>query len=249
MGEAGDNSAMELTALALLGGASEPIGSARLAEAFRLAGISVAEATAGRYLRQLDERGLTRALGVKLGRVITDAGRERLEELQRLRRHDEHGARLFRAVDTTEIDELMDLLYVRRAVEAEAARLAARRATEEELACIEAVSSHHVREVSIGHDTVEPSMNFHRLIAEASHNRMLLAVALLLLDPANDPLEKALGQIALASGETLDQATDHLALAEALRSRDPDAAEATMRAHMDKLIQAVEAYRRTNATS
>jgi DNA-binding GntR family transcriptional regulator len=62
-------------------------------------------------------------------------------------------------------------------------------------------------------------------------------------------LEKALGQIALASGEALDQATDHLALAGALRSRDPDAAEAAMRAHMDKLIQAVETYRRTNATS
>lgn len=249
MSEGGEGSAMELTALALLGGASEPIGSARLAEAFRQAGIAVAEATAGRYLRQLDGRGLTRAAGAKLGRVITDAGRERLEELQRLRRHDEHGARLFRAVATTAIDELMDLLYVRRAVESEAARLAARRATDTELAQIAAVSSQHVREVSAGHDTVEPSMNFHRLIAEASHNRLLLAVALLLLDPANDPLEKALGQIALDSGETLDQATDHLALAEALRSRDSDAAEAAMRAHMDKLIQAVETYRRVTAAS
>jgi DNA-binding GntR family transcriptional regulator len=239
----GDSSAMELTALALLAGTSEPVGSARLAEAFRQAGISVAEATAGRYLRQLDERGLTRALGAKLGRVITDAGRERLEELRRLRRHDEYGARMLRAVATTEIEELMDLLYVRRAVETEAARLAARRATDEELARIEETSSRHVHDVSVGHDTVEPSMNFHRLIAEASHNRMLMAVALLLLDPANDPLEKALGQIALDTGETLDQATDHLSLAEALRSRDPDAAEAAMRAHMDKLIQAVEDYR------
>lgn len=239
-----DNLEMELAALGLLDSATEPVGSARLAEALRQAGIVVAEATAGRYLRQLDERGLTRALGVKLGRVITPAGRERLAELRHLRRQDEYGARMLRAVAATEIDDLMDLLYVRRAVEAEAARLAARRATDAELARIDEASSHHVRDVRGGHDTVEPSMNFHRLIAEASHNRMLQAVALLLLDPANEPLEKVLGQIALDSGETLDQATDHLTLASALRSRAPEAAEAAMRAHIDKLIQAVEDYRR-----
>jgi DNA-binding GntR family transcriptional regulator len=246
MGATGDTSAMERIALALLASTDQPIGSARLAEAFRREGIAVAEATAGRYLRQLDELGFTRTLGAKRGRIITDAGRDRLAELRRRLRHDEYGASLLRAIATTEIDELMDLLHVRRAVETEAARLAARRATDAELAQIAVASRHHVREVSAGHDTVEPSMHFHRLIAEASHNRMLIAVALLLLDSANDPLEKALGQIALDTGETLDQASDHLALAEALSSRDPDSAEAAMRAHMDKLIQAVENYRRAS---
>ena len=238
-----DGPLLELTALTLLAEADEPIGSARLAEALRQAGIPVAEATAGRYLRQLDERGLTRALPAKLGRIITGAGRERLRELRLLRRQDEHGARVLRAVNTNEIDELIDLLYVRRAVEAEAARLAARRATGDELARIADLSARHVHDVGAGRDTVEPSMQFHRLVAEASHNRMLVAVALLLLDPAHDPLEKVLGRIALDTGVTLDHAADHVALAEALRARDATAAEAAMRAHMDKLIQTVEAYR------
>ncbi len=238
-----DGPLLELTALTLLAEADEPIGSARLAEALRQAGIPVAEATAGRYLRELDERGLTRALPAKLGRVITAAGRERLRELRLLQRQDEHGARVLRAVNTNEIDELIDLLYVRRAVEAEAARLAARRATGDELARIADLSARHVHDVGAGRDTVEPSMQFHRLVAEASHNRMLVAVALLLLDPAHDPLEKVLGRIALDTGVTLDHAADHVALAEALRARDATAAEAAMRAHMDKLIRTVEAYR------
>lgn len=84
---------MELTALLLLEGAHEPVGSARLAEAFRQSGIPVASATAGRYLRQLDERGLTRPKGTKLGRIITDAGRQRLRQLSLRQRQDEHGAR------------------------------------------------------------------------------------------------------------------------------------------------------------
>ena len=238
-----DGPLLELTALTLLAEADEPIGSARLAEALRQAGIPVAEATAGRYLRQLDERGLTRALPAKLGRVITEAGRQRLRELRLLQRQDEHGARVLRAVNTNQIDELIDLLYVRRAVEVEAARLAARRATGDELARIADLSARHVHDVGVGRDTVEPSMQFHRLVAEASHNRMLVAVALLLLDPAHDPLEKVLGRIALDTGVTLDHAADHVALAEALRARDATAAEAAMRAHMDKLIRTVEAYR------
>lgn len=234
---------IEFTALALLAGAGEPVGSARLAEAWRRAGIPMAEATAGRYLRRLDERGLTRSMGAKLGRVITDAGQQRLAQLRLSRRLDEHGARVLGAVKATEIEELIDLLYVRRAVEAEAARLAAQRATDDELARIAALSSRHIDDVCSGCDIVEPSMHFHRLVAEASHNRMLVAVALLLLDPANDPLAKALGQIALDTGDTPDHAADHVALALALRTRDAPAAEGAMRTHLDKLIRTVEAYR------
>lgn len=243
MAGSGDPILTELTALELLERTHEPVGSVRLAEAFRQAGIPAAEATAGRYLRRLDEQGLARSPGAKLGRVITAAGEQRLEELRSLQRQDEHGARMLRAASGTGIGELIDLLYVRRVVETEAARLAAQRATDEELAELQALSACHVRAVGEGRDSVEPSMRFHRLVAEASHNRMLIAVVLLLLDPANDPLAKVLARIALDTGATLEQAVDHVGLAEALRTRDASAAEAAMRAHLDGLIRAVEQYR------
>lgn len=234
---------MELVALETLAEAEEPIGSARLMDAFRRAGIAVAEATAGRYLRQLDERGHTRSINTTKGRVITAAGEGRLRELRVLRRQGRHGARLLGALNATELDDLIDLLRVRRAVEVEAARLAATRASDDELARLEAFADEHVHEASTSHEIAEPSMSFHRMVAEASHNRMLIAVGLLLLDPANDPLEKVLEAIALDAGATLDHVSDHLRVAAALRARDAAAAEATMRAHLDKLIQTVETYR------
>lgn len=234
---------MELTALSLLERSEVPVGSARLTGVLRAAGIEVAEATAGRYLRRLDEQGLTRSKGAKLGRVITEAGKERLRNLRLLQRQDEYGARLLQAVNSTETNELIDLLYVRRAVEAEAARLAALRATDAELSEIAALAGHHVQEVGQGQDTVRPSMRFHRLVAEASHNRMLISVAMLLLDPANDLLEKALARIATDAGTVLEQAEDHVALSEVLRVRDAAEAESVMRRHLDRLIREVEEHR------
>lgn len=234
---------MELVTLTVLAEAEEPVGSIRLMETFHRTGIMVAEATVGRYLRQLDERGLTESPNAKKGRLITAAGRQRLAQLQILQRQDRHGARLQDAVKATDLRELIDLLYVRRAVEIEAARLAATRATDEEIAQLATFAEAHIDRVSEDHEITEPSMNFHRMIAEASHNRMVIAVTLLLLDPANDPLEKILETIALDTGMMIDHASDHLELAAALQARDPQAAETTMRHHMDKLIHAVEEYR------
>lgn len=242
-----DPELVELVTLLLLDRSPQPVGAARLTEAWRQAGLPGAEATAGRYLRQLDTRGLTRPHHTTKGRALTDQGKERLHQLLARRRQDEQGAELWRAVNTTEVADLVDLLRVRRAVETEAARLAATRATDEELDRLAVAAAAHVVDAGAGHETTTPSMHFHRLVAEASHNRLLIAVALLLLDPANDPLEKVLEYIALDAGATLEQVADHGVLVDALRRRDAPAAEALMRAHMDRLIGAVEAYRDRSA--
>ena len=233
---------MELVALDLLARAGEPIGSARLMEALRRAGIMIAEATAGRFLRQLDDRGLTVSFNDKKGRVITEAGRQHLAELRLVQRREDHGARLREAANVTDLAELIDLLYVRRAIEAEAARQAATRATDDEIARLAAFAEAHVHRANTDHEIAGPSLDFHRMIAEASHSRMLLAVTLLVLDPANAPLAKRLETIARDAGATLDHVSDHLALTAALRARDAAAAEAAMRDHLDKLIRAVETH-------
>ena len=233
----------ELVALALMDETGAPVGAGRLARALRRSGITVAEPTAGRLLHALDERGYTRTAGAKRGRVITEAGRQRLAELRQRDRQGEHGARMVGAIEATDIADLIDLLYVRRSVETEAARVAAIRATDEELDHIAAFAAEHAQAARHGGGISTPSMVFHRLVAEASHNRLLIAVALLLLDPANDPLERLLDAIALDEGVTLDHVADHVALASVLKTRDAAVAEATMRAHMDDLIRTVETCR------
>lgn len=233
---------MERIALDLLAEASDPIGSVRLAEALDERGIPVAEATAGRFLRVLDRNGYTRVIG-RRGRVLTEDGRMHLARLRVLERQREHSAVLMQAVDATDVNELIDLLYVRRAVEPEVARHAAVRASEVERRMIQAAANCHMQNVMEGFDGGTPALEFHRIVAHASHNRMLSAVVGMLVDPANDPLSKLLDLIAVQSGAHVTFAHEHRDIVEAICLTDPAAAEQSMRAHIDHLIALVECYR------
>jgi hypothetical protein len=165
---------MQLIALQVLAEAGGPSGALSLVSAFRNAGIDIAEATAGRFLRQLDELGYTRSLG-KRGRVLTDMGEGRLSQLQLNKSLAAHGARVTAAVGNNDIDQLIDLLHVRRAVEAEAAGLAAARATREEIDRIAHAATMHVHCVE-DDNRVELSQNFDALVSTYSHNQMLGAM-------------------------------------------------------------------------
>src|SRR5699024_9390781 len=119
------------------------------------------------------------------------------------------------------LSDLMDLLRMRRLVEVEAARMAAIRATPDDIVRLTVAANHHGGD-DLPRDTTAPSMDFHRLIARSSHNRIVGAVALLLLDPSNDPLEKLLELISYETGATLEQLGDHGALVEAIREHRAD---------------------------
>lgn len=238
---------MQLIALRVLAEAEGPSGALSLAGAFRSAGIDVAEATAGRYLRQLDERGYTRSLG-KRGRVLTEAGERRLTELLQSGSLAAHGARVTAAAGGSTIEQLVDLLRVRRAVEIEAAGLAAQRASEAEIEEIAQAAMHHIDCVETS-SRVEFSHNFHALISRHSHNEMLAAMTTMLLDPRHDPLVKLLDRIADDTGTALSMALDHPLIVEAIRERDPVKAEDVMRRHMDKIIAIVCGYRDSRAAA
>jgi GntR family transcriptional regulator, transcriptional repressor for pyruvate dehydrogenase complex len=232
---------MQLIALQVLAEAGGPSGALSLVSAFRNAGIDIAEATAGRFLRQLDELGYTRSLG-KRGRVLTDMGEGRLSQLQLNKSLAAHGARVTAAVGNNDIDQLIDLLHVRRAVEAEAAGLAAARATPEEIDRIAHAATMHVHCVE-DDNRVELSQNFHALVSTYSHNQMLGAMTAMLLDPQHDPLAKLLDRIADTSGTVLPMAIDHEEIAKAIQERDSAKSEQLMRVHIDKLIATVMHYR------
>jgi len=67
-----------LAILRILAGAAEPIGARAIAGQLEADGIELSERTVRYHLRLMDERGLTRNLG-EPGRVITDRGREEIE--------------------------------------------------------------------------------------------------------------------------------------------------------------------------
>lgn len=237
-----DHALVQRLTLECLAHTTSPVGSPRLVVELAGKGIVLSEATAGRVLRSLDRAGWTTAHG-KRGRLLSDAGRLRLRQLQVQQRRDEQSAVIVGAANPTDIDELIDLLYVRRAVEPEAARHAALRATDAERDLIRAVAASHVRHVTQGTNHGEVAIDFHRLVAQASHNKMLIAVASLVVDPINDPLSRLLDVISVEAGAHFIFAHEHEEIVRAFDARDADAAEAAMRRHIDDLIGVVERYR------
>lgn len=244
MGRMDDKTRMELIALGLLAQSDEPTGARRLAEIYRREKIDVAEATAGRYLRSLDEMGLTQTVGVR-GRVLTDAGRRRLRQLLSQQQIDAQSALVAAAADVRNLDELIDLLHVRRAVEAEAARLAAIRATSAEIERLETVAATHT-DCFETCDRIEQSHNFHLLLAQASHNRMLSAIVELLLDPGNDELAVLLDRIAVDAGVIGGMVSAHAKIAAALRRREADKVERLAREHIEMMISTANQHRKNH---
>lgn len=232
----------ELLTLELLAESDGPVGSPRVVEHLANHGVSLAEATAGRLLRDFDRRGLTQSLA-KRGRILTADGATRLRKLRLLDKLNGHNAEMLRAIDVRDLDALLDLLYVRRALEPEAARLAALRATAEERNQIQAFASEQVRAIDRGQQPNDAAARFHRAVAEASHNPMLVSIAGVLLDSTNDPMGVLLDAIGERTGHHLTFAHDHFGIETAIRDGDAEAAEREMRTHIDELIADVELYR------
>lgn len=229
----------ELVALTLLDGASSPVGAFRLVEAFKEQGISMSEATAGRFLRQLDEKGFTETL-TKRGRILTSYGYQRLDELRLRKKTSLYSEKVTRAARPQGRDDLIELLYFRRAIESQAAWLAAMRATEEEIKEIHHSAHAHLHCAESDHRS-ETAQNFHVLVGKASHNRMISVMIELFYEPGYGSLSLLLDQ-SLAGNLTLI-AQDHLQLAKVIAERNAQQAETIMREHFDKFIDAVSRAR------
>ncbi len=130
-----------------------------------------------------------------------------------------------------------DILELRLAVEPEAAALAAERMTDEQIACLrELVNNMAALEQSPGLEPVD--QQFHVLIAQGTENAAIVGTV--------QWLWRLRGQSELSSGfhrmiigEGVYPVIDeHQAVANAIAARDPEAARAAMRRHIEASIQA-----------
>ncbi|MBL8705221.1 MAG: FCD domain-containing protein [Rhodospirillales bacterium] len=242
-------SAIDLVALELLRHNDGPVGNHKLVTALRQAGIGVAEATAGRALRELVTRGLARTLG-KRGRVLTPSGEKMLDDLKRGISRRQRSARLVDVASIENAESLRDMLLVRRAIEPEAARLAASRATEEDIRQLESFARAHCSAPTEGGNRVEPAVCFHCQLIRSSHHKFLIEIGLLAIEQNDTPLLDKISHnpgVARRSKRETDKeakalAQDHEAIADAIRRRDPGTAERRMRAHIDRLLTGTVAY-------
>ncbi len=232
----GQREELEYQALSIIYRSGEPVGSGVLSDKLRRAGFCISEATAGRILRELDAAGLTVRSGFR-GRCLTEQGQERLLELEQKRIRFTYEQEFIKAVRARSKQDLIDLLIARRAIERETARLCAIHATEKDINRLKEVmlrQKDHAKDGVVAADDVE----FHRIIAEASGNKVLLAAVDLIRQDGQ--ITPVLEHIRREVKSTV--AADHETILSAIEERDPKKAETSMVTHIENIIADVEKY-------
>ncbi|WP_399680948.1 FadR/GntR family transcriptional regulator [Xenophilus sp.] len=133
-------------------------------------------------------------------------------------------------------DFLRDLQDLRRAVEPAAVRLAAERATPEDIAGMEAAYALMKHAIEFGGDYVTPDLRFHQGLIAASHNRMLVQMS------------RALAALLRTSFEISTRRKDgpasslplHRAVLDAVIARKPEQAEKAIRVLIDGAREDIE---------
>lgn len=243
--------ASELRILQIISENDAPVGSRVLRQQLLPHGIDLSEATVGRWLSELTERGYLEGHG-RQGRVLTDSGKARLENLQT--RHDTWArvSDLFQMYEAVDPAHLLDLLHARRLIEPEIARLAALRATDKDLERIATSAegtSRIPRSIPDGscstnsqrHEailTAQTDSAFHMAVAQGAHSPALATTVRLLRSaephfPIFVRVREYLGHRVLV---------EHQEIAAAISSRDADLSQDLMYRHIDGVLSDVEHY-------
>lgn len=228
---------LERELLARLEANARPAGCGSVWADLQAIGFTKSPTTVGRILRQLDLRGYTRRVSYR-GRSLTEAGSRRLAELREAHNHADSHSLLLESVRPSTIGELLDLLVARRAIEREIARLAALRATEQQIQTLWAAVADQEAAVRERTVAVEEDRRFHEALAETSGNRVL-AVTLRFIRRSLVMLRL---QEEIRRGRASGLVVDHRAVVEAVARHDPVAAEAAMLRHLDHIIDDIVRY-------
>lgn len=129
-------------------------------------------------------------------------------------------------------DRVLDMLEVRELLDARAAALAARRASDDEIAALRSVLEAQAGAVEANDVTaiVAADVQFHNLIARISRNAVLAELAKGIINALHDDREAAF-RIPGRPRRSLDE---HRAVLEAIGRGDAEAAERLMRTHVQE---------------
>jgi len=178
---------------------------------------------------RISEKALAAELGVSRG-PLREAVRS-LEGRRLLERTVNIGVR----VAQLSTERLANLLQVREALEGMAARLAAERMSSEELADLESLIEEHSEQVAAqkgaGYYQQAGDFDFHFRIAKASANDLLIAMV---CGDLYDLLRVYRYKSSTMQGRAEAALAEHRSILAALKQRDPDLAESSMRAHISK---------------
>jgi DNA-binding GntR family transcriptional regulator len=135
------------------------------------------------------------------------------------------------------VDEAVAITECRMVLEGLCAAKAAERVTDEQIAVLTELGGQMQRAVGSGDPMKYSTLNreLHRLVREYAEQ----PVASRLLDQLNGQLVRHQFRLALRAGRPQVSLCEHLAMIEAIAHRNPAAAEAAARAHLNSVITAL----------
>ncbi|MHB8618861.1 MAG: FadR/GntR family transcriptional regulator [Chloroflexota bacterium] len=130
---------------------------------------------------------------------------------------------------------LRDILETRMTIEPPLARLAAEKASAEQIACMEGLLERQRARLQAGQPAIEEDTAFHYTMAQAAGNRVLL----LLVESCMDLLRESRRRNLQSPERALRSVQGHERLLEAIRARHPEAAFLAMVEHLDGVAAAM----------
>ena len=227
----------------------EPVGAGFLAETFaNRKDLALSEATIGRHLRRLEQKGYLcceRYNGRSRGRVMTKKGSDRMKELAAGQKQVKAVAAVMEVLRDGSGRQLRNVLVTREIIEPEAAALAARNATEENIRAIHEVVARMVRLTDEGRSMAATDGPFHVEIARASGNSVLeMVVRMVRTDRDFSPEIEC-----IINASSVEKPSDHWNIYKAIAEHDEEKARRLMKQHIRNIIDAIDAYEESQADS
>lgn len=131
-------------------------------------------------------------------------------------------------------DDFSALIEARYYMEINAARLAAMRRTDDDLALLRAAVADYDNKVNSKQDAVQEDMFIHLRIANATKNSVFESMLLMLLP---DIIKNIIDQKICGDNRGVQAIAEHHEILQAIADQDADAAGAAMAAHLDDILR------------
>jgi GntR family transcriptional regulator, transcriptional repressor for pyruvate dehydrogenase complex len=131
-------------------------------------------------------------------------------------------------------DDFSALIEARYYMEINAARLAAMRRTDEDLALLRAAVADYDNKVNSKQDAVQEDMFIHLRIANATKNSVFESMLLMLLP---DIIRNIIDQKICGDNRGMQAMAEHHEILQAIADQDADAAGAAMASHLDDILR------------
>jgi GntR family transcriptional repressor for pyruvate dehydrogenase complex len=153
--------------------------------------------------------------------------------------------KLVRSALTVSPRELVLFTEFRRAIECDAVRIAAERASARDLAELETLCE-RVRDRDLSHlEAFQLDFRFHRHILELTGNELTCNV----MEVVQEFVMASIREGGARRRDPEVTYHDHAAIVAAIKQHDPDAAEQAMRAHLDNVLSALREQERQDSQS